>query len=58
MGEIVCYKMVFGAMLRYVIFIGTCGSLDFVALVFLTNKNTKNEYMRQVRVYKYMSVYM
>lgn len=48
MGEIVCYKMIFGAMLRYVIFIDTRRSLDFIDLIFLMHKSTKIEHICQV----------
>lgn len=51
-GEIVCFKMIFGAILRYVIFTDICGSLDFIALFSLTHKNTKKRvYMSSISVY-------
>lgn len=51
-GELVCYKMIFDAMLRYMIFIGACGSLDFVALFYLTRNIQKMcVYIYQVWVY-------
>lgn len=34
MGDVVCYKMIFGAMLRYMIFIGKYGNLHFISLFF------------------------
>lgn len=55
-GEFGCYKMIFVAMLSYMIFIGTCGSLDFVALFSLTQNIKKYVCISSVSVY--ISVYM
>lgn len=55
-GEFGCYKMIFVAMLSYMIFIGTCGSLDFVALFSLTQNIKKCVYIKYECIY--ISIYV
>lgn len=44
-GEAMCYVETYGALLKYVIFTGTCESSDFLALVFMIRKNPESEHI-------------